>query len=53
MAAVYADTSNCGHGWDAFGAWPNWNHFPVPEYSIDLVSEAFSASAAAASVPAG
>ena len=37
MDAVNAVTSNWGQGSVALAACPNWNHFPVPEYSIDFV----------------
>ena len=36
-----------------FGAWPNWNHFPVPEYSIDFTVAAPRVSSAASRVPVG
>ena len=52
MLAVKLLTSNAGQGSVGFGAWPNWNHLPVPEYSIDFSSLAPSASVAAWSVPA-
>ncbi len=42
-------TSKAGHTSVGFGAWPNWNHLPVPEYSMVRVSFAFRASADACS----
>jgi hypothetical protein len=47
IAALKLLTSNAGQGRVGFGAWPNWNHLPAPEYSIDLSSTVPSASVAA------
>jgi hypothetical protein len=51
--AVNSLTSNWGQAVPGAGAWPNWNHWPVPEYSIELRVPAPSASVADSSVPVG
>src|SRR6266545_3644038 len=51
MLAMNWLTSKGGQGSVGFGACPNWNHLPVPEYSIDLSSLAPSVLRAACSVP--
>src|SRR5262245_58567581 len=51
-AAVKRLTSNGGQGSVGFGACPNWNQQPVPEYSIARMFEAPRAEAAPSSVPA-
>ena len=53
MVAVKLLTSNCGQGSVGFGAWPNWNHLPVPENSIEFICAAPMASVADCRVPVG